>query len=434
MKQKITKRFLDTVSPNPDKDEFYSDTQLAGFGVKITKGGKTNFIVNARIKGQHPKRVTIGQYPDWNVYEARDEALSILKKLRKGIDPIKAYKEKQSEALRRQAQDEALSVSILTVLDQYLESRDLKAKTKYDYINTFNNCFLDWADRPLRSITRQEVEKRYQRIQRNNRRNESQTGVAQANKAMQILNALMNFASAEEINGERLIQDNPVNVLKEKRIRKSIKPRDTYIDQNDLWKVVRAIECLENQSVKHLLLLLVSTGLRLNEATTLEWENLNFEQKYFVVLDTKNKSDHVVPMSTSIEWLLKEQNKIVEPNMRWVFPSINTNTHVVDIRKNLAKVCLNSGVTFTPHDLRRTFATIAHCCGLDHTTVKRVMNHKHKDITEQYIQTKVNELRKPMQEIDDYIDEVIINNQHDWELENLGYVRLESEDDITAAA
>jgi integrase len=237
----------------------------------------------------------------------------------------------------------------------------------------------------------------------------------------------MNFASAEEINGERLIQYNPVTVLKEKRIRKSLKPRETYIEEQDLWKVIRAIECLENQPVKQLLLLLLSTGLRLNEAASLEWDNIKFNQKYFVVFDTKNHSGHVVPMSRSIEWTLKEQRKCVAESIRWLCPSSNNITHVTDIRKSLRKVCINSGVSFTPHDLRRTFATIAHCCGLDHTTIKRVMNHKHKDITEQYIQTKLNELRQPLQEIDDYIDEAIINYQRDWEIEILGYARLESD-------
>lgn len=58
MKQKITKQFLDSIKANPNKDQFFSDTQLSGFGVNVTKGGKINFIVNARIKGKYPKKIT----------------------------------------------------------------------------------------------------------------------------------------------------------------------------------------------------------------------------------------------------------------------------------------------------------------------------------------------------------------------------------------
>lgn len=429
MKQRITKQFLDSVEANPHRDQFFSDTHQSGFGVKVTKGGKINFIVNARIRGSHPKRITIGQYPDWSPTEAKDKALSVLKALRRGIDPIREDRKKKTQEIQQAAHEKALTVPLVRVARNYLEARDLKTKTKYDYWNTFKNCFEDWADKPIRSITRQDIEKRYAEIQKNNRRNEQQTGIAQANKAMQFLSAIMNYAGAEEINGERLIKDNPVNVLKEKRIRKSLKPRETYVDLDDLWKVYLAVQSLENKTVGHLLELLISTGLRLNEATSLQWKNVYFDHKYFIVEDTKNRSDHVVPMPRGIEWILKSQRKMVPSDNPWVFPSSTADTHIVEIRRQVSKVCVASTVDFTPHDLRRTFATIAHCCGLNHTTIKRVMNHKHKDITEQYIQTKLEELRLPMEEIDNFITNTIVETQRDWELENLGCYRSCAEDD-----
>ena len=44
------------------------------------------------------------------------------------------------------------------------------------------------------------------------------------------------------------------------------------------------------------------------------------------------------------------------------------------------------GVSFTPHDLRRTFATRAAEVGVDYLMIKRLLNHKTHDITARYIQ------------------------------------------------
>jgi hypothetical protein len=40
MQQRITKQFLDTVQSNPNKDQFFYDPKLSGFGVKVTHAGR----------------------------------------------------------------------------------------------------------------------------------------------------------------------------------------------------------------------------------------------------------------------------------------------------------------------------------------------------------------------------------------------------------
>lgn len=421
MQQRITKRFLDTVESDPSKDQFYFDPQLAGFGVKVTRTGRKNFIVNARMKGRHPKRVTIGQYPDWKVVDARDRALALLKMLRDGIDPVKEKREAQKTVLRKEAHARALQVSLEDVVNQFIQARQLKPKTQYDYLNTFKNCFADWADQPIRSITRKDVEARFLHIQQHNRRSEKETGKAQARKAMSFLSAVMNFAAAEEIEGERLIQDNPVRVLADKKMNPLLKTRTRIVPLDDLWKIVRTFEWLPNQTAGDLMTILLYTGLRLNEAAKLQWNNIDFKHHYFTVTDTKNGLDHFVPMASDVEYILKERKRQRVDQCNWVFPSRIGNGPVVDIRKSVLKASQVSGILFTCHDLRRTFATIADCCGLDHMTIKRVLNHKHRDITQQYIQKKVDDLRTPMNEIQSFLQNSLIHDEEKtWLIDNLG--------------
>ena len=56
------------------------------------------------------------------------------------------------------------------------------------------------------------------------------------------------------------------------------------------------------------------------------------------------------------------------------------------------------------HDLRRTFITIAESLDIPAYSLKRLLNHKMRnDITAGYIITDVERLRRPMQQITDYI-------------------------------
>ena len=59
-----------------------------------------------------------------------------------------------------------------------------------------------------------------------------------------------------------------------------------------------------------------------------------------------------------------------------------------------------SGITFIPHDLRRTFATVAESLDLSWKTVKFLLNHKmDDDVTAGYVISEAERLRAAMQRI-----------------------------------
>ena len=86
-RSKLTKSCVDRIVPG-DKDEFYWDGEIKGFGVRITPRGKLTFIVQGRVGGcQTAARITIGSYGVFTVDQARDEAREHLRSMRRGIDP-----------------------------------------------------------------------------------------------------------------------------------------------------------------------------------------------------------------------------------------------------------------------------------------------------------------------------------------------------------
>lgn len=127
--------------------------------------------------------------------------------------------------------------------------------------------------------------------------------MGQAVKAFKYLASVLGYARAEEVAGVPLLAANPVAVLADKKVHRTLKPRTRYVHEEDLWKVMRAIESLGNATFRRYLVLLLYTGIRRNEGLTLQWRNVNLDPSprggYFVVEDTKNGLDHVVPMSRS---------------------------------------------------------------------------------------------------------------------------------------
>ena len=78
--------------------------------------------------------------------------------------------------------------------------------------------------------------------------------------------------------------------------------------------------------------------------------------------------------------------------------------HMRHPREPMKVVTKASGVEFSPHDCRRTFATIAEAVNIPLTMIKRLMNHvTTNDVTGGYIVTEEETLRQAINKVADYI-------------------------------
>ena len=84
--------------------------------------------------------------------------------------------------------------------------------------------FGDWFDRPVRSLTREDIEKRYCDMAL------KKGCKAQTDKAMRYLNTILNFALVETINDTPNFSQTPLKVLSDKRYDRSVKPRNTFVE------------------------------------------------------------------------------------------------------------------------------------------------------------------------------------------------------------
>ncbi len=391
--QRITKSYVDRLSTPETGQAFVRDAELKGFAVRITSTGAKSFILEKRIDGK-VKRLTLGRFPELTVEQARKEAHKLLGQIAMGRNPPA---EKKSEALQ--------GITLQESFEDFIAVRkQLKARTLYDYQRIMKTVFADWQNKSMLKISKDMVAKRHSKIGAEN-------GKAHANLAMRFLRALFNFAIAqyEDGSGNSVLRENPVIRLTQTRAWYRVERRQTLIKPHELEPWFKAIMNLKNdptsqnrETIRDYLLLVLLTGLRREESARMTWNNVDLQAKTLKVIDTKNHLDHTLPLSGFLYDLLRQRknNAINE----YVFQRANGTGYISEQRKQTAKVIKESGVSFTIHDLRRTFLTIAESLDIPAYAVKRLANHKmSNDVTAGYIVADVGRLRQPMQKITDYI-------------------------------
>src|SRR5690242_9242239 len=87
MAEKITDKMVRDLEPPATGNRRIYDTDIKGFGVRVTAAGAKAFILNYYIHGRE-RRLTIGSYPGWSVQAARKEAAERKRAIDKGEDPL----------------------------------------------------------------------------------------------------------------------------------------------------------------------------------------------------------------------------------------------------------------------------------------------------------------------------------------------------------
>lgn len=146
-------------------------------------------------------------------------------------------------------------------------------------------------------------------------------------------------------------------------------------------------------------MLLLHAGLRANEALHLEWKNVDFKNDTVTVMDTKNHSNFTTNIPTQLKPYLRSLQELTGNNS-FVFPGDHAEGAMAIPRWPLDQVTLKTGIEFSSHDLRRTFATIAEASLLPETIIKRLLNHTtDNNVTGGYIRAEFNTMKQAIDRI-----------------------------------
>ena len=128
----------------------------------------------------------------------------------------------------------------------------------------------------------------------------------------------------------------------------------------------------------------------------MQWDDVDLVGRTLTVRDTKNREPLVLPLSDFL-WEMLAARRETSSEPPWVFPGPGKSGHLSEPKTAVRQVAESSGISFTPHDLRRTFLTTAEGLDIPAYALKRLANHKTKgDVTAGYIVSDVERLRAPM--------------------------------------
>lgn len=141
--RRLTKSSVDAIEAPIGKDSFVWDTELRGFGVRITPKGVKSFVLQYRMKGKPARRMTIGSFGNpWTVETARKEAERRLIKIRQGLDPVEEERQRVA-AKQRQADEERQRIA-----DEDRRRAEAETFAFAAYADTFVTVYLktNWRD------------------------------------------------------------------------------------------------------------------------------------------------------------------------------------------------------------------------------------------------------------------------------------------------
>ena len=357
---RLTKRSVEALEPR-DKDYFEWDADVSGFGVRVYPSGKKCYMVQYRT-GSRTRRYTIGSHGVLTADQARAEAKRLLGDVVRGEDPSSA----------RRAKRQAPTVSGLCerFLSDYVAFH-CKPTTARAYATLIRNHIKPVLGGFLiGEVTRADIAALHVKI--------SETAPYQANRALAVLSKLFNLAEDWGLRDEGT---NPTRRIKKNR---EIEKK-RYLSDEEQIRLGRALNaCLEDgtetEFVVAAIMLLMLTGCRRNEITTLKWEYVTYT--HLELPDSKTGRRRIPLPREAYDILMGLPKREGNP---YVIQGITENGHLTDLERPWRRIRERAGLEDVRlHDLRHTYASVAMQNGIDPFTLKEIMGHRNLQTTLRY--------------------------------------------------
>lgn len=279
MPNKLTKRAVDALVPDPHRDQLLWCGEVRGFGVRVKGSGATSFIIQYRNAHRRSCRLTLGTYGVLTVEQARELAKMELVKVLKGADP--AYARKAARAMTTVAElCDIYLAEVITgqVLHRGKPKKSSTIATDTGRINRHIKPLV--GQRAIAELERKHVEAMYSAIVAGKTKADIKTklrGVARvrggpgtAVKSLDLLSSIYRFAIRKG-----LVDRNPCLGIETPADNR----RTRYLSPEEYERLGKALVKLSDEGlpsqVRHAIEALALTGCRKNEILTLLPKEIN---------------------------------------------------------------------------------------------------------------------------------------------------------------
>lgn len=350
----LTDLKLRKLKPSTERIDVW-DARVQGFGVRVAPSGTKTFVFMYRLYGKK-RRMSLGRFPTMTLANARAKAHELRALVEKGEDP---------HTPRPTRND-----SFAAALDDFLElhcARFNKPSTQRTTKSLLTNeCLPPWGDRPVSSITRQDINAVLDKM--------VARGVpGAANHAYAAMSKFFSWSLSRD-----LIVANPfIGVARPAKLI----ARDRVLTNAEL-KAVWSAATDTGYPFGNIVQLLILTGQRRGEVANMQWDHLDVDDAVWSIPAalTKNSQPHTVPLSPPALEILQSIPRLHE---QFVFPAKGrTNTSFSGFGKCKQRLdLLIAAANQEPlapwklHDLRRTADTGMAALGTQPHVIERVLNH-----------------------------------------------------------
>ena len=329
------------------------DTRVAGLGVRVRPSGGRSYVMLQEVGGRS-KRVSLGSVATKSIAEVRRECLA----RQAGSGPGNASEPAHAVPLFRDFVANAWNEAHF---ERY------KPSTQKGVRSLLGSQLLPiLGSKPLDQISRARIEHWFDAF--------SRTAPGNANRALELLRQIMNFAVA---CGH--IDTNPAQGMKCNR--RPILTR--FLSLEEIGRLQQVLDRQTRRNSRHqadIIRLLLLTGCRKTEIVRLRWSEVQGDA---IVLADSKTGPRKVPLNTQARRVLERQP---QNGSAFVFPS------PLDPARprgpNLAiwyRVRRDAGIEDVRlHDLRHTYASHAVLNGVPVPVVSRLLGHSNVSMTLRY--------------------------------------------------
>lgn len=178
--------------------------------------------------------------------------------------------------------------------------------------------------------------------------------------------------------------------IEDSPMRKVSKPKESrgrvrFLDKDERSRLLNACKSNSNPYLHIVVVIALSTGMRLSEIMNLSWKDVDFEGKRIVIQETKNGERRLVHLTGLAHEVLLTHSKKRRLDTFLIFPSPRDKDKPASIRAAWENAIDQSNIPdFRFHDLRHSFASELAMGRASLTELRSLLGHKSSSMTARY--------------------------------------------------
>ena len=370
---KLTKKYVESIKPDPNKPIKSWDSELKGFGLITYPSGRKTYCLQYRNSERVKKRIKIGAHGQINTEIARDKARQLLAEISQGEDP---------SAAKKQYKDKP---TIHNLIHDYLEGHAAKKRAKSimeDKKLIGSIIEPHFGSKKVDAITRRDIENLHTKM--SNR-------PYSANRTLALLSKMFSLAV-----GWGWRSDNPAQGIERYQEQK----RERWLKGEELERFWSVLDKYPDNRTALLVKFLLLTGARKGEAMSSTWSQFDLKQGVWTKPShmTKQKKTEHLPLSGDALDVLKQLKRLNTDKSAYVFPGRKEGEPIKEIKTFWKKLLLEAQIEdLRVHDLRHTHASHLVSSGMSLSIVGKLLGHTQAATTQRYAHLADEPLRQAVE-------------------------------------